>query len=328
MAKTLISDVIQPQVFTPYVIQETKTKSALFQSGIVAEVPNLQLGVGQGNRTINMPFWSDLSGNSQVLSDSAALTVNKISASQDVATQLFRGNAWSANDLASTLSGADPMGAIGQLVSSWWRRDFQTTLVALLSGLFASSGALATSHKNDISIADGNNAAATNKISAGAVVDTVSKLGDAHDALTGIMMHSVPFFTLVKADLIQYVKPSEGDVEIPTFLGKRVIVDDGCPSVAAGTSGYKYTSYLFGPGAIGYAEGTPENPTETGRDILAGDDILVNRKHFVFHPRGVKFTNTTVAGVSPTNAELSTVGNWSKVYEDKAIRIVALVTNA
>jgi hypothetical protein len=328
MAKTQIADIIQPAVFNPYVIKETMAKSALFQSGIVQPVPELQLGVGKGNRTINMPYFTDLTGNSQLLSDSSALVPKKIGTNQDVAVQLFRGDAWSSNDLAGTLSGADPQGAIGNLVAGYWARDFQATLISMLNGVFnPTGGTLGTTHTNKISIEDGNAATSTNKISAGAVIDTMSKLGDAYDQLTAIVMHSVPYFNLVKQDLIQFIQPSGADVQIPTFLGKRVIVDDGCPVVAGTTSGFKYTSYLFGAGAVGYAEGTPEVPTETDRDSLAGDDILVNRKHYVLHPRGVKFTNTTVAGVSPSNTELALVANWSKVYEDKAIRMVSMVTN-
>jgi hypothetical protein len=325
MANTRIADVIVPSVFTPYVINRTTQKSALFQSGIVKPVENLALGVGQGNRLINMPFWNDLSGADEVLSDSGALTPEKITSGQDQATQLFRGKAWSTNDLAATMSGDDPMGAIGELVANYWVLRQQDVLISTLKGVF--NGPLSTSHVNKLSIEDGNAATASNKISGGAIVDTLSKLGDAHDVLTGIVMHSVPYFNLVKQDLIQYVKSSDGKVEIPYYMGKRVIVDDSCPVVAGSTSGFKYTSYLFGDGAIGYAEGQPEVPTETDRDSLAGNDILVNRRHYILHPRGVKFTNTTVAGAAPSNAELETVGNWSKVYLDKQIRMVALITN-
>jgi hypothetical protein len=325
MANTRIADVIVPSVFNPYVINRTMQKSDLFQSGIVKAVPDLALGVGQGNRIINMPYWNDLSGADETLSDNGALTPEKITSGQDVATQLFRGKAWSTNDLAATMSGDDPMGAIGELVSNYWTLRMQDALISTLKGVFG--GTLSTSHVNNLAIEAGLTATASNKISGGAIVDTLSKLGDAHGSLTGIVMHSVPYFNLVKQDLIQYVKSSDGTVNIPTYMDKRVIVDDSCPVVAGSTSGFKYTSYLFGEGAIGYAEGQPEVPTETDRDSLAGNDILINRKHYILHPRGVKFNNVTVAGAAPTNAELETVGNWTKVYQDKQIRMVALITN-
>lgn len=325
MAVTRISDVIVPEIFTPYAVQRTMEKSALFQSGIVQVVDKINGNLNDGNRIVNMPYWNDLTGDDEVLSDSTALTPDKIGSNQDVATQLFRGRAWSTNDLAATMSGDDPMGAIAELVASYWNRQQQKALISTLKGVF--DGALASTHVNDIATEDGTNATDTNKISGGAIVDTVSKLGDAHDALQAIVMHSVPYFNLVKQDLIQYEKDSQGNLTIPTYMGKRVIVDDGCPVVAGTTSGNKYISYLFGGGAIGYGEGNPEVATETDRDSLAGEDILINRKHYVLHPRGIKFTDSSVAGTSPTNAELEATANWNKVYEDKAIRMVSLVTN-
>lgn len=326
MPKTKISDVIVPSIFNNYVIQRTMQISALFQSGIVAPVAELAGKLTEGGRLINMPYWNDLTGNDENLSDSVALTPEKITTGQDVATQLFRGKAWSTNDLAATLSGADPMAAIGNLVSGYWDRRQQDALISVLKGVF--TGPLAATHVNDISIADGNNATAANKISGGAAVNTISKLGDAYDALTAVVMHSVVYFELVRQDLITFVKNSDGTLDIPHYLGKRVIVDDSMLKVAGATSGFKYYTVFFGPGAIGYAEGSPEVPTETDRDILAGDDILVNRRHYILHPRGVKFTNTTVTDtISPSNADLALTTNWAKVYEDKAIRMVALVSN-
>jgi hypothetical protein len=191
------------------------------------------------------------------------------------------------------------------------------------------NGPLAASHVNKIAAEDTANVTDTTKISGGAIVDTMSKLGDAHEVLTGVVMHSVVYFNLVKQGLVEDVRDPQGNVLYKAYLGKRIIVDDGVP-VVAGTGvspSQKYTTYLFGQQAVGYAEGSPEVPTETDRDSLAGEDILINRKHFVLHPRGVKFTNTSVVGTAPTNAELETVGNWQKVYTDKHIRMVALITN-
>ena len=323
---TRISDVIVPEVFNPYTINRTMELSALYQSGIVASVGELQGALNKGNRYFNMPFWNDLTGDDESLEDTQgwALTPDKITAGQDMATQLFRGKAWSATDLSRTLSGDDPMAAIGDLVAGYWSRRMQAALISTLKGAFT---VIADTHINSIAIEDGANAADTNKVSGSAIVDTMSKLGDAHEVLTGIVMHSVVYFNLVKQGLVEDVRDTNGNVLYKAYLGKRIIVDDGVPVENGTTSGKKYTTYLFGNGAIGYAEGSPEVPTETDRDTLAGEDILINRKHFVLHPRGIKFTNHTVTGTAPTNTELALGTNWSKVYSDKHIRMVAMVTN-
>lgn len=316
MPGTLISDVIVPEVFNPYVIQRTMELSALVQSGIVQNSAEFDRLASQAAKTVNMPFWNDLIGDDEVLSDSAALTPGKIAAGQDEAAILRRGRAWGANDLAANLAGDDPMRAIGDLVAAYWARRMQATLLSTLAGVFAAATMAGNLH--DISAAVGEAAV----ISASTFVDAVQKLGDAKEALSGVLMHSATEAKLAKDNLIQTVRPADGSPEVRTYMGKRVIVDDSCPA-AAGV----YTTYIFGPGAIALGNGSPVGfvPTETSRDALAGEDYLINRKTVVLHPRGVRWTPGVgvPAGVSPSNVELGAGANWTRVYENKAIRIVA-----
>jgi hypothetical protein len=315
VTKTTIGDVIVPAVFNPYVIERTAELSAFYQSGIIARNPELDRLASSGGKLVNMPFWEDLEGDDEVLSDTEALTVGKITAAQDVAALLARGRAWSVNDLAKALSGDDPMAAIGDLVAAYWARRFQAILIKTLDGIFGNNATLMNTNQHDISgtpDADGDDV-----ISAKTAVDAIYKLGDSADKLTGFAMHSATVAKLAKDDLIEYIKPSEGEVEVPTFLGKRVVVDDSLP-VSSGV----YTTYIFGAGAFGWGEGGAPVPTETARDALSGDDILVNRRHFILHPRGVAFQNDQVSGPTPSNTELADYRNWERVYESKNVRIV------
>jgi len=318
MPTVKISDVIVPEVFNPYVVQRTMELSAIFQSGIAQRTPEFDRLASAAARTVQMPFWGDLSGDDEVLSDNNALTPVKIQAQKDEAVILRRGRAWGANDLAANLAGDDPMRAIADLVAAYWARRYQSALISTLTGVFASPGMAELVH--DISGQTGD----ASVISAKTTVDAAQKLGDAKSQLTAIVMHSATEASLAKQDLIEYVKPSTGSIEVPTFLGKRVIVDDGVPYDSDTGA---YTTYLFGPGAVAYGEGNPVGfvPTETDRDSLAGEDYLINRRTFILHPRGVRFTSGSVAGVSPTNAELASGTNWSRVYEPKAIRVVKFV---
>lgn len=309
---TKIADVIVPEVFNPYVIERTAELSALVKCGIIVKDKELDSLALAGGRLINMPYWKDLNGDDEVLDDNGALTPGKITAGQDVAALLMRGKAWSVNDLATALSGDDPMKAIGDLVAEYWARQRQKTLLAVLKGVFASSTMSGNVH--DISSLEGDLA----KINGTSFIDAKTKLGDASDKLTAVAMHSTVFAELEKQNLIQYIPNSQGVVDFPSYLGRKVIVDDGCPK-----DGDVYTTYLFGQGAIGEGNGAAPVPTETDRDSLAGEDILINRQHFLLHPRGVKFTDSSVAKKSPSNAELANQANWSRVYENKNIRIVA-----
>lgn len=312
MAKTKISDVIVPEVFNPYVVQKTMELSALYNSGIISNNPELDRLAASGGTTINMPYWEDLNGEDEVLSDDGALTPAKITAGQDIAVLLMRGKAWSANDLAKALSGSDPMAAIGDLVAEYRARRMQATLIKILTGAFGATNM--TNKVSDISAASGNAA----KISGETFLDALQLMGDAKDKLTGVIMHSATETQLRKNNLIQ-TELDSNNKPISLFMEKRVIIDDSCP-VSSGA----YTTYLFGQGAIGLGNGAAPVPTETDRDSLAGDDILINRWHNIIHPRGVKWIGTAV-GASPTNTELATGTNWSRVYEDKAIRMVKFV---
>lgn len=313
MVVTRIADIIVPEVFNDYVVQRTMELSELFQAGIVERNEQFDALASAAARTINMPFWNDLSGADEVLSDTGALTPGKIAASKDIAVIMRRGRAWGANDLAANLAGDDPMAAIGDLVAAYWARRYQAALISELKGAFAAASMSGNVH--DISALT----AGAELIGADTTVDAAQKLGDAKDQLTAIAMHSAVNAYLAKQDLIQYVRDSDGALSVPTYMGKRVIVDDGLVA-AAGV----YTTYLFGPSALAYGEGSPVGfvPTETDRDSLASEDYLINRRTFILHPRGVAFQSASVAGVSPTNTELETATNWLRVFENKAIRVV------
>ena len=310
MAETKISNVIVPELFNQYVINRTAELSALWQSGIVGALDQ-QIAFGTaGGTTVNLPFWNDLTGESEILSDQKALTVNNITASQDLAILHARGKAWGANDLAKALSGDDPMGAIGDLVAAYWARQYQGILLGSLKGVFAAENMTG----NVLDISAGTGAAAV--IDGSSFIDASYKLGDAVDKLTAVAMHSATMAKLAKDGLIETVRDADGVELYKTYMSKRVIVDDGLP-VESGV----YTSYLFGAGAVGYQNVGAPVGVETDRDSLSGVDILINRQHFVLHARGVKWKGAT--GIAPNNTGLATGTNWERVYEPKQIRMVA-----
>ena len=316
MAKTKIENVIVPEVFNPYVIQRTAELSALSQAGIISNDADLDALATAGGKLINMPYWNDLTGDDEVLDDGEALTPEKITAGQDVAVLFMRGKAWSVNDLAKALSGDDPMAAIGDLVAAYWARMRQKLLFSMLKGVFAST-TMAAEHVHDVTAVTGGDTLAGNSF-----IDALTLLGDAAGKITAVGMHSKAYASLQKQNLIDFVPTSDGKVMIPTYLERKVVVDDGCP---VNTSTGVYTTYLFGEGAIGLGNGAAPVPTETDRDSLAGDDILINRQHFVLHPRGVAFQNATVTGKSPSNADVEAANNWARVYEKKNTRIIKFV---
>lgn len=308
MASTKISDIIVPSVFNPYIVQETNRLDSFVQAGIVVNDPAFDILATSGGTVVNMPFFNDLSGDSEELSDTVALGVNAITSGQDKARLHMRGKAWGVNDLANALSGADPMGVIASKVAKFWVGERSKMLFKSLAGI---ETALA-SNVYDISSGAGELAVISGK----ETLNAKQKLGDNASKLKGIAMHSATYTKLQQDDLIVYFPTSNADVQIPTYLGYKVIVDDSCP-----VTGGVYTTYLFGEGAFGLGNGSAPVPTETDRDSLAGEDILINRQHFILHPRGIKWNDVAVVGKTPTFAEVATATNWTRVYDAKNIRL-------
>ena len=328
MAGTTLQDVIVPELFNPYVINRTMELSALVQSGIITNNSEFDALASQAAPTVNMPFFEDLTGESEQIIEGTDLDENKITSNKDVAAIIRRAKMWSATDLSAALAGSDPMAAIATRVAQFWSRDLQKELVALLDGIFGTipAGEEGTppaetrlaSNLLDISGKSGNAA----NWSGSAFIDAEQLLGDAKAQLTGICMHSATQAYLKKQNLIETVQPSN-DVAFGTYQGKRVIVDDGCP-VKNGV----YTTYLFGNGAIALGNGNPVGfvPTETDRAKRKGSgvDYLINRKTMILHPRGIAWQNAVVAKTEgPSRKEVADPKNWKPVYESKQIRIVA-----
>jgi len=312
---TKLEDVYVPEVFDPYFIKRTEEKSALRAAGIIGPVNGLN--VPDGDATVNMPHWNDLTGDDEVMSDQRELSPGKIVAGLDAAAVLIRSKAWGAHELASALAGDDALGAIAELASDFWTRAEQRTLISILTGVFASP-----------SMTDNMLDVPTMPVSKNLLIDAISLLGDSSEELTGMVCHSAVRAQLAKNEVLD-ARVNVGDTntapEFPSFLGRRVIADDGCPVEGAGDAKI-YTTYLFGNGAIGFAAGMGVTPSEMERKGLAHTTYLITRRHFILHPRGVKWLGAHQNAENPTpgNADLADGRNWSRVWEPKSIRIAVL----
>lgn len=314
---TRLADVIVPEVFTDYVVNRTAEKSLLIQSGIIERNAEFdQLAGGEG-RLVEMPFWNDLSGEEEVVDDHGEFTAGKITAGSDQATKHVRGRMWGVNQLTGLLAGSDPMAAIGDLVADYWNRRDQVKLLSTLDGVFKAGNMTEKHYDITENTADGAVLSGHN------FIDATQLMGDAKDLLTGVMMHSAVETHLKKLNLIESIRPTDGGQPINYFQGHRVIVDDAMPFSTADLIG---SMYLFGSGAI--AKGVGSHPsivsTEVDRNAQskAGEEFLINRHIDILHPRGVKWTDDTVAARFPTNTELEIGANWNRVFEPKQIRIV------
>lgn len=346
MAVTRISDVVVPEIFTPYKQQVTEELSALVQSGVITRDPAIDGLLAGGGLTFHVPSWRDLENNEEnVSSDDPAVTStpDKIQTSTEIAVRLSRNKSWSAMDLAADLAGDKPMRAIARRVGYYWTRRLQANFVATMQGMFADNAAAPTggdTHvQNDMTnnISGGSYVAGVTDFSAAAFIDTCTTLGDGAASVTAVMMHSITFARAQKNNLIEYIPDARGEINIPVFLGRRVIIDDGMPNPAgvgsAQTSAGIYHTWLLGVGAVRWGVGTPETPSETKRSPEAGNgggqDTLFDRVTWAIHPVGHAYIGTPPNGgpsVATSANNLANANSWRRVFpERKQIKIARLI---
>ena len=317
---TSVADVIEPELFTEYVQEKTAEKSEIMFAGVVENNPQLNKLVTGGGTVLTMPKWNDLSGKSQVFTESKDIEVSGITTHPELATVLMRAKAWGSHDLAGALAGNDPMQRIASLVSDWWVRDEKANILSILKGVCDSTTMAGHVY----------GASSPKAISSSEVLNAKQLMGDASDLLTMIYMHSATFTELQKQNVIQFIPVAESKIQIPTYLGYRVICDDSCPvNYQEDNKTIKsYNTFLLARGAIQRGSGLPVSfvPTETDRDSLGSKDVLINRQAKVLHPKGISWIGASnITAETPSDEELATGTNWKLVAESKKVGIVKMV---
>lgn len=336
MATTRLSDIIDVTVFQDLPAVNSPEKTAFFESGIVIRNNLLDGLASAAGKTAELPFWKDLDGSVEVnySNDNPATTATpqKVVQGEQTTRKAFVNQGWQVADLASELAmGAKAMDHVRARTDKYFQRQWQRRLIASTNGVLADNVA------NDsgdmvIDVASESIAgqSATTKFNRDAFTDAVYTMGDMGSELTAMAVHSAVMQQMVKNDDIVYIPDSMGNLTIPTFMGLRVIVDDGMTVTAGSTDGFKYTSALFGAGAFGYGVGSPDVPVEIEREAAQGNgggiETLWLRNTWILHPAGFQ-SLTTPAAESFTLAELATAAVWDRVVERKNVPLSFLITN-
>jgi hypothetical protein len=336
MANTRLTDIIDVTVFRDLPAVNGVEKTAFYNSGIIAASPLLNELATAAGKTAELPFWKDLDGSIETnysTDDPTDIAVpQKVVQGEQISRKAFMNQGWSVADLASELAmGAKAMDQIRARTDMYYQRQFQRRLIASANGVMADNVA------NDngdmvVSVAAESLGAQTadTRFTRNNFTDTVFTMGDMSDELGVISVHSSIQAQMVKNDDIIFMPDSQGNLTIPTYMGLRVVVDDGLTVTAGTTSGFKYLSVLYGAGAFGYGDGSPDVPVAVEREEAQGDgggiETLWVRKTQIIHPFGFQNTGTP-AGVSYTQAELRLAATWDRVVSRKNIPMAFLITN-
>lgn len=191
-----------------------------------------------------------------------------------------RAKAWGEYDFASEVTGTN-FKAEAQEVKDYWDEQRQSTVLAILKGIFGmtggADGAFVEKHTYDISEGEGTAA----NLGADAMNRAAQKaLGDKKAQLDIVFMHSIVSTNLEGLNLINFLKYTdsdgiERDLTIGTFNGRLVVVDDEVQEL----NGYEEATSAT-TGALQVVSGTPSTGQVKLSDVKASDfypaDVAAN----------------------------------------------------
>lgn len=336
MATVRLSDVqFDPDVYLSYVQENRTDKNAYVASGVAVTNGLLQQRVNGDGDTTSIPYWKDLDATGEnISSDDPAVfaTPDKLSSDKMQARRLHINNAWqTANLVSSVLGSEDPMRQIASRTSAYWEQRFAARIQAATLGIYLDNAGGTGDMIFDASTEDGTNATAANKWDFGGFVDARATMGESASDLALLAVHPDTMTQMIKQQQIEFVQDSVTGVRVPFYNEYRVVEDKKLPVIAGTDSGFRYVSVLYRPGVFAYADGLAKRPVATEFDELAangaGIETLVERKQWLIHPEGYRWTETTVAADSPTEAEFALAANWERKFERENIGLAFYVHN-
>ena len=308
-----------------------------------------------------LPFFGLIGGDALNYDGETNLTADRTDTFEQGVFVYGRMKGWTEADFSYDVTGGvDFMGNVRNQINRYWNDVDQGTLLAILEGIFAmaatGTGAIKTAnaefvdkHTYDISsLATGED----QRMGATSLNVAIQKAcGDHKQKFSLVICHSTVATNLENLKLLAYLKYTdaegiERDLEMGTWNGRLVIVDDSMPvevvpavpaseGVQAQDSYTKYTTYVLGEGAIGFEPVGAKVPYEMVRDAKTngGEDTLISRKRNAVSVAGISYLKAVQATNSPTDAELKNGKNWalvsngsSKTISHKAIPIARIIS--
>lgn len=311
------------------------------KSGVLAENKSLaaRLKDGVGGNYIIEPIKGNLDGEVINYDGKTDIEATSRKTFEQGKVVCGRAKAWTEADFATDITGAEflPQNAMAGEVKEYFEGVDQDDILAILEGIYAMADeaglAFVNKHTHDVS-AEGNGS-----VSAGTLNKAITKAsGDKKAIFNLAIMHSDVATELETLQLISYLTYTDAngiqrDLEIGTWNGRMVVVDDDCP-VEEG----KYITYVLGKGFIEYADCGAKVPNEMARDpkTNGGEDTLYVRQRKLYAPKYISFTKKHMASLSPTAEELANGENWeivndgdetSKTYvNDKLIPVARIIS--
>jgi hypothetical protein len=155
-----------------------------------------------------------------------------------------------------------------------------------------------------------------------ALVSGLSKFGDASSRIVCWVMHSKPYFDLMKQAIADKIFEVAGVTiyqgTVATFNRPTIVIDSASLTTGTGTA-QRYFTLGLTDGAVEVAESEERNVVS---DLVTGLENLVMRIQgeyaFNLRVKGCQW-DTTNGGVNPADATIATSTNWDKVAVDSKL---------
>lgn len=335
------------EVFAKYVSRVPVTKrTELIKSRALRGRDDLKplFSEGSGSYYATVPMFGRIGGDALNYDGNTDIEAETTTTFQQSMIVIGRSKAWVETDFSTDVTGGvDFMDNVGQQVGEYWDNVDQNTLLAILKGVFSMTGAnnkkFIDNHTYNI-VESGDGFVKSSTLNSA----TQKACGDNKKAFSLVIMHSAVSTNLENLNLLERLKYTDAngiqrDLEIGTWNGRIVIIDDSMPSTEKDSEDSSYTeyeTYVLGDGAFDFVDIGATVPFEMARDpkTNGGQTTLYSRQRKVFAPYGISFTKKSMATLSPTNVELSNGSNWELVkdaseaatIDHKAIPIAKIIS--
>ena len=328
MARVKIADIIQSTLWTQDFINEDPILKNILGSGILtsdAKLDKLVNALEAGVR-FELPYIDEPEYSEPAYGDDSdtEITPDKISWSNMFAILTLANKAYQLANITELINrDSDPAKRLREILALYWSKDLQSRIIASIVGISAKAGTDLT-----LDVADDSTDKPDVLLDSSVLVDGVSLQGDNQDKFGFMFAHSKVYGDLKKAQLIEFVQPSEvGAKPIPYYGGYRVFVNDLMP-VEDGDNKKKYTTIVAQNGIFAYSQKKITDAFAVQKNEMAGNGsgitTFISRNGFILHPVGFSYkkTNSKVS-----LADLKSETSWDNKFKAKQHRFVKIVTN-
>lgn len=336
-----------PEVWIKGITEKSATKPSIINSGIMVKSAEFDALASGPAATVTIPFFRNIEDQDDAIQvERQAPSIQGQSIGKQVAVLCNRETANDLTAMSRTLGALDPLGdLLGQIAARRLKQD-QKRLLATLRGTFGVS-AVATALGTDNFSENAEDVVSTNVLDGKKFIDAVAKLGELSDAIRAgaMIVHPMVRAGLLKADEKDFFRPSQGAFGLEYYKGVPLFVSDLCARAGVPgqgkTASVVYETFVVAAGSFAYgskpqvgglaSSGTPAIDVASINLIPDGKANvleLIDRTRTVIHPSGMKWLGGSVAGDTPTNAELATGANWTMAAADaRLLGMIRIRTN-